>query len=72
MTVAMWPVSKHSVHIFSEASFSYSIYEPTTIDSDRGSCLCLTVGQSSSVHGLSIDLDSEDATQIIDSIVGDR
>ena len=48
-------------YFFSEATFSYSIYEPTTVDGDRGLCVCLTVGQSNSVHGLSTDLDSEDA-----------
>ena len=54
MSVATWPVSKHSVpFFFSETTFSYSIYEPPTIDGDRGSCVRLTVGQSSSVHRLS-------------------
>ena len=61
MSVATWPVSKHSVHIFSEATFLYSIYEPTTIDGDQGSCVRWTVGQSSDVNGVSTDLDSEDA-----------
>ena len=53
MSVAMWLVSKHSVHFFSKTTFSYLIYELPTIDGDRGLCVCLTVGQSSSVHGLS-------------------